>query len=62
MVTTKLHTYLLSVPAGNKYSKGCDVFSFGIAVWEMIARKRPIIGNANLDLAILYATAKGVCS
>ena len=25
----------------------------------MIARKRPIIGKANLDLAILYATAKG---
>ena len=44
---------------GRSYSKGCDVFSFGITVWEMIARKRPIIGNATIDLAIIYATAKG---
>ncbi len=50
---------MTTVCAGNSYSKGCDVFSFGIAVWEMIARKRPIIGKASIDLAILYATAKG---
>lgn len=25
----------------------------------MLARKRPVIGKVNIDLAILYATAKG---
>ena len=35
------------------------MFSFGIAVWEMLARRRPVIGKVNIDLAILYATATG---
>lgn len=35
------------------------MYSFGIAVWEMLARSRPIIGKANIDFAILYATVKG---
>lgn len=49
-----------NISSGNKYNKSCDVFSFGIAVWEMLARKRPIIGKAaNIDLAILFATATG---
>ena len=59
---SSMATCVLSVSVGNKYSMGCDVYSFGIAVWEMIARKRPIIGHANnVDLAIIYATATGKC-
>ena len=48
-------------PSGRYYTDRCDVFSFGMMVWEMLARKRPMVlgtqrGN---NMAILYAMANG---
>ncbi len=54
--------WLLHPPiAGRYYTDRCDVFSFGMMVWEMLARRRPMLlgtrkGN---NMAILYAMANG---
>ena len=49
-------------PTGRYYTPRCDVFSFGIVVWEMITRKRPILGSTaqQSNMAILYAMANGM--
>ena len=53
---------LTSVPtAGRYYTDRCDVFSFGMMVWEMLARRRPmLLGTSRTNnMAILYAMANG---
>lgn len=45
---------------GRYYTDRCDVFSFGIMVWEMLARRRPtLLGAKGNNMAILYAMANG---
>ena len=47
---------------GDPYTTMCDVFSFAITMWEMLARKVPTIdlGTSNLNsFAILYQMAQG---
>ncbi len=47
---------------GKYYTDRCDVFSFGIMVWEMLARRRPTLPGTNKgnNMAILYAMANGM--
>lgn len=48
---------------GRHYTDRCDVFSFGIVLWEMIARRRPFLnegkGPVN-SMAIFWAMANGM--
>ncbi len=50
------HTY-----TGRKYSSKCDVFSFGITMWEMITRKEPTfkLGPEADTMAVVFAVANG---
>ena len=55
--------YIITPHAGRNYTEFCDVFSFGIIVWEMITRERPFLGSKqglHNDMAILYAMANGM--
>ncbi len=47
---------------GWKYSSKCDVFSFGITMWEMITRKEPTFKlgpGVSSTMAVLYSRANG---
>ncbi len=47
---------------GRRYTELCDVFSFGIVLWEMITRKKPLgaVKGQHSNMAILYAMANGM--
>lgn len=43
---------------GKKYNVKCDVYSFGITLWEMVARKRPF-GDESSSYTILWKACSG---
>ena len=47
---------------GEPYTTKCDIFSFAITLWEMIARKVPTVdASAQLNTyAILFQMAEGM--
>lgn len=44
---------------GKKYDQKCDIFSFGILLWEMIARKQPFDDKYNNPYTILWHVSDG---
>ena len=60
---THTHTHTLTpTPVGRNYTESCDVFSFGVVVWEIVTRRRPTLGagkGQHSNMAILYAMANG---
>ncbi len=47
-------------PGRYRYSAKCDIFSYGLTLWEMIARKEPTLGLGVGDLTYLISMAKGL--
>ena len=41
--------------SGNNYSEKCDVFSWGIILWEVLARRLPFEEIGGNDLRVLWA-------
>lgn len=45
---------------GGKYTEKCDVFSFGIVLWEVMSDKKPFYEIENqVPLALANNVAKG---
>lgn len=40
--------------SGSKYNEKCDVYSFGIMLWEMITRRKPFEDVEGSALTILW--------
>ena len=47
---------------GNKYSEKCDVFSWGIVLWECMARKKPFDEIGGPAFRIMWAVHSGMFS
>lgn len=45
---------------GNKYSEKCDVFSWGIVLWECLARKKPFDEIGAPAFRIMWAIHSGI--
>ena len=45
--------------AGNNYSEKCDVFSFGIILWEVLTRKKPFNEIGGSAFRIMWAVHSG---
>ncbi|KAF7267700.1 hypothetical protein GWI33_019092 [Rhynchophorus ferrugineus] len=43
----------------SQYTESCDVFSWGIILWEVISRKKPFYKNASSAFSIMWAVHKG---
>ena len=58
LIPPLLHVH---VHVGQRYTPKCDVFSFAITLWEMLARKVPTIDTTahQPTYAILYQMAEG---
>lgn len=52
---------MLYVPTGKYYTDRCDIFSYGIVIWEMLTRRRPVLasGQSNNFMVIMFAMAQG---
>ncbi|CAD5206272.1 unnamed protein product [Bursaphelenchus okinawaensis] len=44
---------------GKKYDQKCDIFSFGILLWEMTARRQPFDDNESNAYTILWQVSEG---
>ncbi|XP_064404629.1 mitogen-activated protein kinase kinase kinase 7-like isoform X2 [Halichondria panicea] len=47
---------------GKYYTDRCDIFSYGIVLWEMLTRRRPVLANSeksNNFMVIMFAMAQG---
>uniref|UniRef100_A0A914BWM5 Mitogen-activated protein kinase kinase kinase n=1 Tax=Acrobeloides nanus TaxID=290746 RepID=A0A914BWM5_9BILA len=44
---------------GKKYDQKCDIFSFGILMWEMLARRQPITDPDSHAYTILWQVSEG---
>ena len=53
--------FLLYFPVGEPYTQKCDIFSFAITLWEMLARKVPTVSASEQHntYAILFQMAEG---
>ena len=61
MGMSSIHHSLIS-SVGQHYTHSCDVFSFGMVAWEILARRRAVLPNVKKDappMSILYAMAGG---
>ena len=46
---------------GSNYSEKCDVFSFGIILWEILTRRRPFDEIGGPAFRIMWAVHSGQC-
>lgn len=49
----------LCVLAGSNYSEKCDVFSWGIILWEVITRRKPFDEIGGPAFRIMWAVHNG---
>uniref|UniRef100_A0A0V0GA85 Mitogen-activated protein kinase kinase kinase 7 n=1 Tax=Triatoma dimidiata TaxID=72491 RepID=A0A0V0GA85_TRIDM len=45
---------------GSKYTEKCDIYSWGIILWELIARERPFKGDRSTAYSIMWSVHKGL--
>ena len=59
--TICLELSLLSI-TGEPYTQRCDIFSFAITLWEMLARKVPTVSASEQHntFSILFQMAEGM--
>lgn len=43
----------------SRYTEKCDVFSWGIILWEVLSRKKPFFNHASSAFTIMWAVHKG---
>ncbi|XP_030760595.1 mitogen-activated protein kinase kinase kinase 7-like [Sitophilus oryzae] len=43
----------------SRYTESCDVFSWGIILWEVLSRKKPFYNHASSAFSIMWAVHKG---
>ena len=50
----------MQVMKGEKYSKRCDLFSYGTVLWELVSHEVPFedVREAQLDLMVAIANGK----
>ena len=41
-----------------RFDKSCDVFSFGMVLWELTTHKIPFEGKSKLDVQLYITTGK----
>ena len=51
--------WVSSVLAGSNYSEKCDVFSWGIILWEVITRRKPFDEIGGPAFRIMWAVHNG---
>ena len=51
--------YRLFALPGNNYSEKCDVFSWGIILWEVISRRKPFDEIGGPAFRIMWAVHNG---
>ncbi|XP_062121361.1 mitogen-activated protein kinase kinase kinase 7-like [Drosophila sulfurigaster albostrigata] len=44
---------------GMQYTKKCDIYSFGIMLWEVMSRKKPF-GDMRNDISLIIHVIKGL--
>ena len=45
--------------SGNVYTEKCDIFSWGIILWEVLTRRLPFSEIGGNDLRVLWAIHSG---
>lgn len=45
--------------SSSKYTEKCDIFSWGIILWEVTSRKKPFFNIKGGALSIMWAVHKG---
>ena len=45
--------------SGNTYTEKCDIFSWGIVLWEVLTRRLPFDEIGGNDLRVLWAIHSG---
>lgn len=52
------NSFIAEVFEGSTYTEKCDVFSWGIILWEVISREQPF-KNIELAFGIMWSVHKG---
>ena len=52
--------YMLLMISGSKYSEKCDVFSWGIIMWEVLTRLKPFDEIGGPAFRIMWAVHNGI--
>jgi len=50
-----------SLVLGSNYSEKCDVFSWGIILWEVITRRKPFDEIGGSAFRVMWAVHSGLC-
>lgn len=53
-----MHFAFVEVFEGDTYTEKCDVFSWGIILWEVLSREQPF-KNIELAYGIMWSVHKG---
>lgn len=50
---------ILVIVAGSNYTEKCDVFSWGVILWEVLSRQKPFSDIGGSAYRIMWAVHKG---